>query len=168
MIYMDLVPIDERYRGISRNLDIACLSHIKNWKVFFSKYEKYLDWVAAMNNAYDKDVFLMLRALRDELNTCADGLCEIILYSDRCEELPRDCAYSFLGFDVAGDVGESAIQVGNTIDEHFSYKLNQNGLFNVRADAEEFCELWKQLIDNRISPWEVEINPRPFAVWACK
>lgn len=166
MIYLDLVSIYARYRGISRNLDVAHVARTNHWNEFFPRYEKYLDWLAKMDNAYDTTVLFMLEELRDELNKLADGLYEIILYSDTCEPFPINRRYDFLGFDVAGDFGESAIQTGNTIDSHFLHELNQNGLFCSRTAAEEFCRLWKNLIADGRSPWESEVNPRPFRVWA--
>lgn len=168
MIYLDLVSINGRYRGISRELDITHAARTKHWNRIFPQYEKYLDWLAMMNNVYDKGVLSMLRELRDALNKCPNGICEIILYSDNCEPLSQDPVCNFLGFDVAGDFGESAIQTGNTIDVHFLQELNQNGLFNARTTAEKFCGQWKKQIVDGCSPWEVEINPRPFGVWSAR
>lgn len=151
------------YRGISRKDNLSHIARCGHWKQFFSVYEKYLDWCAQMNPVYQPEQFHILCTLCEELNRRSNTRYEVIFYTDQMEECPSDG--TFLGFDVAGNIGESAIQEGNRIDAQYARKLNENGLFRVYADAEDFCQTWRKLIAENKSPWEFEIAPRPFAIW---
>lgn len=110
-----------------------------------------------MDNTYRQDIFEILCKLCVEFNRCSAIRYEVILYTDRMRRpFP---AGDFLGFDVAGDIGESAIQEGNRIDEEYAEKLNENGLFSKYLDAEKFCRMWKKLILFNESPWGIESSP---------
>ena len=162
-MYMDMLPICGYYRGISRKDSISHIKQRRNWRQFFSVYEKYLDWCAQMNPAYQPEQFQILCDLCEELNRRSNIRYEVILYTDQMQEYPPDG--KFLGFDVAGDIGESALQDGNFIGAQYAHKLNRNGLFDISADAVDFCQMWIELIEANKSPWEFEIAPRPFGLW---
>ncbi|MBQ9534964.1 MAG: hypothetical protein IJU78_03880 [Clostridia bacterium] len=159
---MDLLSIEGSYRGVSRSFKMANVKNFKQWKIYFKLYEEYLEWIAKMDNSYDPITLGLLQRLRDETIKYGTA-CEIILYSDKIEEY--SLAVDILGFDVLGDMGESAIQEGNKIKTIYRQKLNKNGLFSSYTDAEAFCKEWNELILSGNSPWEVEKNPRPFCVW---
>lgn len=162
-MYMDVLPICGRYRGISRDDGFSHIRRRRNWEPFFAVYEKYLDWCAQMDATYRPEQFQILCALCEELNKRSSIRYEVILYTDQMKESPQDG--TFLGFDVVGDIGESAIQEGNRIDAVYARKLNENSLFDTYADAADFCLMWNGLIQANKSPWEVEASPRPFGVW---
>ena len=124
---------------------------------------RYIGWCTERKNTYSDDAVSLLREVREQFLAC--GLeCEIILYDDHDAE-PTLAGLTLLGYDVMGDTGESAIQQENRINDYYGRKLNENGLFKSCEEAAEFCLMWAGLIADGTSPWEVETNPRPFAVW---
>jgi hypothetical protein len=161
-MFIDLLPIERHYRGVSRNLGIANLKVKNHFSKFFALYSKYLDWIAKQDYQFTSSALQLLTELKTEM-TSRGIPCEIILYTDE----PKNFCFGeeFLGFDVFGNTGESAIQKGNRFDEYYHQKLNENGLFVNYEDAKEFCDMWKQLIAEDLSPWETEENPRPFCIW---
>lgn len=161
-MHIDLLPIEGRYRGATRYLRLEKMTSMKGFNDFYKIYEKYLDWLSKQDNSFSPTVLQILIELRDEMIRRGAN-CEIICYSDIPEEFYL--GDGFLGFDVFGEFSCSAIEEGNHIDERYSPNLNENGLFSNREGAQEFCEMWKQLISTGSSPWEVEENPRPFCIW---
>jgi len=159
-VFIDLLPIEGVYRGVSR---ILIPMNIKGGKFeqLYNLWIEYLEWSMNSNNVYSEDGLSLLTKLKQ--NLVRRGMnCEVIFYSDH---LTETFSGIFLGYDVFGDIGESALQKGNKIDSYFSEKLNENGLFRDYTDAEEFCVSWIQSIINKSSVWEFEISPRPFQIW---
>ena len=161
-MYIDLLPVVGKYRGVTRWLLLPRRLSRAQRRKLEPFYFKYLDWCATQNDTYDVSVAMMLQDLCNELNSVG-GKCEIVAFSDLPEEFRFD--NDFLGFDVLGDLRCSAIEEGNIVDERFSQNLNNNGLFSNYEDAAEFCAYWKELIDSGTSPFEVDVDPRPFCVW---
>jgi len=165
-MFMDIVSImgDTNYRGITRNLDgSAAAKRRKTWREFFPLYEQYMDWYVDSNQRYSAEMLEFLKRMQNVLAPYGAS-CEIILFSDHEEPIPQQ-KVSFLGFDVCGDDFESAIQVGNKIDDIYLPQLNGNGLFDSYENALDFCAMWNQLIAAGKSPWEYDGIPRPFYVW---
>ena len=162
-MYMNVLPVYGRYRGISRTLIIPKIKSGQDWDDLFNDFEQYVAWRIAGGRVYRWGMFQLLSKLCAELNRYSNTRHELILFSDQMNEPVPEC--DFLGFDVAGDVGESAIQAGNPISEEYAKKLNKYGLFSSYSDAAEFCQMWNSLIQTDESPWAVEVSPRPFRVW---
>lgn len=168
-MYIELLPICGNYRGASRNLRLDNIKLPRRvsrsfWKRFFPLFEKYMDWEASMDDTFTPEVRSLLLELKQEILS-AGGMCELIVYSD--DAFKKEFNMAFLGYDVFGDYVQSAIQEGNKIPVIFAQKLNENGLFSERRDAENFCEMWKTEILAGTSPWEIDVNPRPFEIWEC-
>ena len=162
-MYMNVLPVYGRYRGISRTLTIPKIKAGQDWDDLFNDFEQYVAWRIAGGRVYRWGMFQILCKLCAELNRYSNTRHELILFSDQMNEPVPEC--DFLGFDVAGDIGESAIQAGNPISEEYAQKLNKYGLFSSYSDAAEFCRMWNSLIQTDESPWAVEVSPRPFRVW---
>lgn len=161
-LFLDLVPVTGIYRGVSRDLSSVCIRPRKMaWKLTDAMLQ-FHDMSFSCGNVYSEEYFQFLLTLKQKLDMTKTE-CEIIAYSEY--DVCNICGSEFLGYDVLGDIGESAIQEGNKISPHYAALLNENGLFSTRASALEFCEMWDDLIKLNLSPWEVEQNPRPFGVW---
>lgn len=161
-LFLDLVPVTGIYRGVSRSLFSVSIQPRKMaWKLADDMIQ-FHDMSFSCGNVYSEEYFKFLLNLKQKLDMTKTE-CEIIAYSeyDACSI----CSSEFLGYDVLGDIGESAIQEGNKISPRYSELLNDNGLFSTRASALEFCKMWADLIERNLSPWEVEQNPRPFGIW---
>lgn len=161
-MHIDLVPIVGKYRGVTRYLNLRGVKHFDTKSPLCKAYNRYLDWLSKQDDSYHPAALEILRELRNRLLE-HNVPCEIVCYSDSQQEIPP--TGQFLGFDVLGEERASALEEGNIIDEIYSAKLNEFGLFKKIEDAKEFCMMWEALIDAQESPWEVEINPRPFGVW---
>ena len=161
-MYIDLLPVAGKYRGVTRWFRLPRRLSWAQHRKLEPSYSKYLDWCATQNDTYDVSVAMMLQDFCNELNSMG-GQFEIVAFSDLPEEFRLDS--DFLGFDVLGELRCSAIEEGNVVDERFSQKLNSNGLFSSYEDAAEFCDYWKDLIASGTSPFEVDVDPRPFCVW---
>ena len=167
-MYIDLLSIKGKYRGISsvsRGLEAMELTLTKKWRKYFKIYEKYMEWLSKMDNTYSDSVLQMLIELQDE-RTKRGALCEIILYSDKYEEFHLE--REFLGYDPYWvEEGFSGIKDYNIINDYYSQKLNNNGLFTQYEDAQMFCDMWKKFIDeNDQNTWVLETMPRPFFIWS--
>lgn len=166
-MYIDLLPITRRYRGMDRGLGEAKLLNTKKWGEYFKKYEKYLEWLSEQDNSFNPEVLQMLIELRDEIIS-RGAPCEIIYYSDKPEEF--HLGEGFLGFDVYWvEEGSSGISDSELVDVYCGKELNDYGLFATYEDALEFSVAWKKDIDlNDPSDWVLETNPRPFCIWLNK
>ena len=169
-MYIDLFPVMGKYRGMSRSLGSQQLKSSRKWRVYFSIYEKYLDWIARQkrpgleSNIYSESAMQILIELRDE-RIKRDTPCEITFFSDNQDEF--HIGAGFLGFDAYWvEDGTSGVEDGCSISDNHRQKLNENGLFSNYEDAQEFCDVWKAIIDeNDPNPWAKETKPRPFCVW---
>lgn len=159
MMYIDLLPVDGIYRGITRYFRFPRKA---KYRLFESIYEQYLAWIAKQDDSYHQDVAKMLVEFCRRLNQIENKY-EVICFSDVQSEFHTND--DFLGFDVLGEYRCSALEEGNQIESYFSGKLNANGLFANLEDAQEFCGYWNGLIEAQRSPFEVEVDPRPFCVW---
>jgi len=161
-MYIDLLPIEGKYRGVSRHLGLKNVK-LKKWQEFTKIYDKYLDWLAKQDNSFNESVLQVLKELRDAMLTRGSN-CEIICYTDNPEEFYL--GKGFLGFD-AYWVNESlsVLEGGSQIEENFINKINRNGLFPNYEDAQVFCETQMKAMASSEQQCEREANIRPFCIW---
>lgn len=169
---IDLCPISNKgkrlkYRGITR---ILTLMDVKAKGRDFTKvldmYFEYLEWTNNNSYEYDDSMYKFLKEFQILLLN-HNQICEILLFDDKGDNSTHNNV-DFLGYDVVGDYFESPLQEGNFLERYYQNKLNDNGLFCSLGDAYEFCSYWNDLISKKQSPWETDINPRPYYVWSMK
>jgi hypothetical protein len=169
---IDLCPITKKgkrlkYRGITRVFTLIDVkAKGRDYTKILNMYLKYLEWTNNNSYEYDDNIFNFLKELQTLLLN-HNQACEILLFDDNGDSSIHNNV-EFLGYDVVGDYFESPLQEGNIIERYFGNKLNDNGLFTNLEDATEFCSYWNDLISKKQSPWETDINPRPYYVWNMK
>ena len=67
-MYMNVLPVYGRYRGISRTLTIPKIKACQNWDDLFSDFEQYVAWRIAGGRVYRCGMFQLLSKLCAELN----------------------------------------------------------------------------------------------------
>ena len=67
-MYMNVLPVYGRYRGISRTLTIPKIKASQDWDDLFSDFEQYVAWRIAGGRAYRWGMFQLLGKLCAELN----------------------------------------------------------------------------------------------------
>ena len=67
-MYMNVLPVYGRYRGISRTLTIPKIKAGQDWDDLFSDFEQYVAWRIAGGRAYRCGMFQLLGKLCAELN----------------------------------------------------------------------------------------------------
>ena len=67
-MYMNVLPVCGRYRGISRTLTIPKIKAGQNWDDLFRDFEQYVAWRIAGGRAYRWGMFQLLSKLCAELN----------------------------------------------------------------------------------------------------
>ena len=165
-MYIDLLSIEGKYRGISRVLSLKLKSY-KEFNKLLLLYEKYLNWLAAKEglnaNLYSDSALHMLEELKNEF-LIRGSHCEIIFFSDNPNEFYL--GEGFLGFDAYWvNEGLSFLEEGCEIDNYFLQKLNENGLFSNYENAKEFCEMRMQTMVHSTQQCEKEADIRPFCIW---
>ena len=67
-MYMNVLPVYGRYRGISRTLIIPKIKSGQDWDDLFNDFEQYVAWRIAGGRTYRLGMFQLLSKLCAELN----------------------------------------------------------------------------------------------------
>ena len=67
-MYMNVLPVCGRYRGISRTLIIPKIKSGQDWDDLFNDFEQYVAWRVAGGRVYRWGMFQILCKLCAELN----------------------------------------------------------------------------------------------------